>query len=330
MTPDPQPPAANPVPPRTIRRRLGRIDTIWPALIVLVVVASLVSDNFLTVNNLLNILRHATIVGLLAVGVTVVLIGGNFDLSVGAIVTMAAVLSIEIGPVDGPLTALAIVLPLVVATVIGSVNGAIVGGLRANSIVVTVGMQFLIIGLVLALVSGQHVRVDGATDLYVGIANGYLLGIPVPVYLLAIAVVAAQFVLRETAFGRHVHAVGGNEIAARLAGIRTREVIVATYMMSGFLAGVTGVLVGSRVRNLDPTAGVGYEFAALTAVVLGGARLTGGDARVLSTLAAVLVLGVLTNLMILSNIGFSTQLLVQGAVLLAAVLVSTSVRRFRE
>ena len=328
--PAPPPPATAPAPLRTIRRRLGRIDMIWPALVVLVVVASLVSDNFLTVNNLLNILRHATIVGLLAVGVTVVLIGGNFDLSVGAIVTMAAVLSIEIGPVDGPLTALAIVLPLVMATAIGSVNGAIVGGLRANSIVVTVGMQFLIIGLVLALVSGQHVRVDGATAFYVGIANGYLLGIPVPVYLLVLAVVAAQFILRETAFGRHVHAVGGNESVARLAGIRTREVIVATYMMSGFLAGVTGVLVGSRVRNLDPTAGVGYEFAALTAVVLGGARLTGGDARVLSTLAAVLVLGVLTNLMILSNIRFSTQLLVQGAVLLAAVLLSTCVRGLRE
>ena len=314
----------------TIGRRLRRIDMIWPALVVLAIVASLVSDNFLTVNNLLNILRHATIVGLVAVGVTVVLIGGNFDLSVGAIVTMAAVLSVEIGPVDGPLTALAIFLPVVLATVVGSVNGAIVGGLRANSIVVTVGMQFLIIGLVLALVSGQHVRVDGATALYVGLANGYLLGIPVPVYLLLTAVLAAQFILRETAFGRHVHAVGGSRDVARLAGIRTREVIVATYMVSGFLAGVSGVLVGSRVRNLDPTAGVGYEFAALTAVVLGGARLTGGDARVLSTLAAVLVLGVLTNLMILSNIGFSTQLLVQGAVLLAAVLVSTYVRRLRE
>ena len=327
--PAPRPPDADPTPVRTMPRRLGRIDMIWPVLVVLVIAASLVSDNFLTVNNLLNILRHATIVGLLAVGVTVVLIGGNFDLSVGAIVTMAAVLSIEIGPVDGPLTALAIVLPLVMATLVGGVNGAVVGGLRANSIVVTVGMQFLIIGLVLALVSGQHVRVDGATDFYVDIANGYLLGVPVPVYLLAIAVVAAQFILRETAFGRHVHAVGGNENAARLAGIRTREVIVATYMMSGFLAGVTGVLVGSRVRNLDPTAGVGYEFAALTAVVLGGARLTGGDARVLSTLAAVLVLGVLTNLMILSNIEFSTQLLVQGAVLLAAVLVSTYARGLR-
>ena len=251
----PRTPGVDPAPPRTILRRLGRVDMIWPALIVLVIVASLVSDNFLTVNNLLNILRHATIVGLLAVGVTVVLIGGNFDLSVGAIVTMAAVLSIEIGPVDGPLTALAIVLPLVMATVIGSVNGAIVGGLRANSIVVTVGMQFLIIGLVLALVSGQHVRVDGATAFYVGIANGYLLGIPVPVYLLLIAVVAAQFILREAPFGRHVHAVGGNENVARLAGIRTRETIVATYMISGFLAGVTGVLVGSRVRNLDPHRG---------------------------------------------------------------------------
>ena len=328
--PAPRSPDTDPTLLGTMPRRLRRIDMIWPALVVLVIAASLVSDNFLTVNNLLNILRHATIVGLLAVGVTVVLIGGNFDLSVGAIVTMAAVLSIEIGPVDGPLTALAIVLPLVMATLIGGVNGAIVGGLRANSIVVTVGMQFLIIGLVLALVSGQHVRVDGATDFYVDIANGYLLGIPVPVYLLAIAVVAAQFILRETAFGRHVHAVGGNENAARLAGIRTREVIVATYMMSGFLAGVTGVLVGSRVRNLDPTAGIGYEFAALTAVVLGGARLTGGDARVLSTLAAVLVLGVLTNLMILSNVRYSTQLLVQGAVLLAAVLVSTYVRGLRE
>ena len=165
--PAPRPPAADPFPPGSIARRLRRIDMIWPALVVLVIVASLVSDNFLTANNLLNILRHATIVGLLAVGITVVLIGGNFDLSVGAIVTMAAVTSIEIGPVDGHLTALAIVLPLVMGTVVGGVNGAIVGGLRANSIVVTVGMQFLIIGLVLALVSGQHVRVDGATAFYV-------------------------------------------------------------------------------------------------------------------------------------------------------------------
>ncbi len=302
-------------------RRVSRLrgEPIWLVLLALVLAMAFLSDGFLTTTNLLNVLRQVTIVGLVATGMTVALTGGNFDLSVGATVTLAAVIAIDLQPVDAMSTLLAILVPLALGLAVGLINGLIVGGLRANSIIVTVGMQFIVIGCVLLYVSGQHVWVRDATAFFTAISEGYSLGIPNPVYVLLLAVAVGHVLMTRTAFGRHVLAIGGNLEAARLAGIATVRHITATFMISGLLAAMAGILIASRVRNLDPTAGIGYEFTALTAVVLGGARLTGGEGKMLNTLAGVLILGVIANGMTLLALSFNIQLLVQGVILVAAV-----------
>lgn len=296
-----------------------RIEPIWLALLALILGMALISDVFLSSTNLLNVLRQVTIVGLVAVGMTVALMGGNFDLSVGATVTLAAVVSIDLQPVDPLRTALAIAVPLGLGLVVGLFNGLIVGGLRANSIIVTVGVQFVIIGSVLLYVSGQHVWVVNASAFFTAISEGYTLGVPNPVYLLILAVAAGHLLMTRSVFGRHVLAIGGNLEAARLAGITITRHITITFAISGFMAALAGILVASRVRNLDPTAGIGYEFAALTAVVLGGTQLTGGRGNLLNTLAGVLILGIIANGMTLLAISFNIQLLIQGVILVSAV-----------
>jgi ribose/xylose/arabinose/galactoside ABC-type transport system permease subunit len=282
------------------------------------------SPNFLTTSNLLNILRQVSIVGIVATGVVVVLISGNFDLSVGAVLTLAAVVSVQMQPIDPLRTVLSILIPLVLGVVMGSINGAIIGLLRANPIIVTVGMQFVITGFVLLYVAGQHVRVDNATPFYFALSGGYLLGIPVPVYLFLFVIGLCHFLMTYTLFGRYVRAIGGNAEAARLVGVPVARYILLTYAISGIVASISGVILASRVRNLDPTVGIGYEFSALTAVVLGGARLSGGQGSVLHTLAGVLILGVVANGMRLFGLPFNMQLLVQGVILVAAVAFGAS------
>jgi ribose transport system permease protein len=282
------------------------------------------SSNFLTTSNLLNILRQVSIVGIVASGVVVVLISGNFDLSVGAILTLAAVVSVQMQPIDPLRTVLSILIPLVLGVVVGAINGAIIGLLRANSIIVTVGMQFVITGCVLLYVVGQHVRVDNATPFYFALSGGYLLGIPVPVYLFLFVTGLCHFLMRHTLFGRYVRAIGGNAEAARLVGVSVARYILFAYAISGVVASISGVILASRVRNLDPTVGIGYEFSALTAVVLGGARLSGGQGSVLHTLAGVLILGVVANGMRLFGLPFNMQLLFQGVILVAAVAFGAS------
>ena len=296
-----------------------RIEPIWLALLVLILCLTLMSDVFFTTTNILNVLRQVTIVGLVAVGMTVALMAGNFDLSVGATVTLAAVVSIDLQPTDPHHTTLAIIIPIGLGLIVGLVNGLIVGIFRANSIIVTVGVQFIIIGCVLLYVSGLHVRVENASAFFTSISEGYTLGIPNPVYLLILAVVAGHFLMTRTVFGRHVLAIGGNLEAARLTGITVARHITITFIISGIMAALAGILIASRVRNLDPTAGIGYEFGALTAVVLGGTQLTGGKGSMLNTLAGILILGIIANGMTLLTISFNVQLLIQGIILVSAV-----------
>jgi ribose transport system permease protein len=298
---------------------LLRRELVWIILAIVVALLAVASHNFLTGANLLNILRQVSIVGVVAIGVVIVVVAGNFDLSVGAILTLAAVVSVQMQPTNTVGTILSIVVPLLLGVGVGAVNGSIVGGLRANSIIVTVGSQFVVTGGVLLYVAGQHVRVDGATPFYVAISGGYALGIPMPIYIFAIVVVIGHLIMQETVFGRFLRAIGGNTEAARLVGISVARHVRATYMLSGGAAAISGILLASRVRNLDPTVGIGYEFSALTAVVLGGASLTGGRGDALHTLAGILLLGVISNGMRLFDLSFNLQLLVQGAVLVFAV-----------
>jgi ribose/xylose/arabinose/galactoside ABC-type transport system permease subunit len=325
-------PTAEPVLPHDAmsRRRFTRVsslirrDWVWMVLLAVMLLLATTSSNFLTSTNLLNILRQVSIVGIVAIGVVVVLITGNFDLSVGAILTLAAVVSVQMQPIDAPRTLLSILTPLALGVAVGAANGAIIGLLRANSIIVTVGMQFVVIGCVLLYVAGQHVRVDNVTPFYFALSGGYLLGVPIPVYVFLLVTALCHLLMTRTFFGRYLRAIGGNAEAARLLGVPVARYILFAYLISGATASISGIILASRVRNLDPTVGIGYEFSALTAVVLGGARLSGGRGNVLHTFAGVLILGVIANGMRLFNLPFNMQLLVQGLVLVAAVALGAS------
>jgi ribose transport system permease protein len=322
-------PTAQRVVPRSGRVHLTALmwrEWVWLVLAAMMMLLSALSSNFFTTSNLLNILRQVSIVGIVAVGVVVVLIAGNFDLSVGAVLTLAAVVSVQMQPTDPFRTVLSILAPLALGIGVGATNGAIIGLLRANSIIVTIGMQFVITGCVLLYVAGQHVRVDNASPFYFALSGGYLLGVPIPVYLFLFVTALCHFLMTRTLFGRYVRAIGGNLEAARLVGVPVARYTLFAYAISGAAASISGIILASRVRNLDPTVGIGYEFSALTAVVLGGARLSGGQGDVLHTLAGVLILGVIANGMRLFNLPFNMQLLVQGIILVAAVALGASGR----
>lgn len=296
-------------------------QTIWLALLIMVILITILEPKFISSNNVLNVLRQVSIVGLVSLGMTVVLIGGNFDLSTGAIVTLTAVVSVNIGPENLATTALSIIIPILLGVLVGLVNGLLVGLLKANSIIVTVGTQFIVTGATLIYSGGQHVWVWEPTTFYENIAGGYFLGIPNPIYIFLILTVITQVILKRTPFGRYVYALGNSDEASRLMGVRTNLIRLSTYVFSGFTAAVAGVVLASRVKNLDPTAGLGYEFLALTAVVLGGTKTSGGEGRIFNTLAGVLILGIISNSMTLLNVSYNKQLLVRGLILLLAVAI---------
>jgi ribose transport system permease protein len=298
---------------------LGNLPAIYIVLIVVILGAALVSDRFLLPSNLIAILQQAVITGIVALGMTIVLIGGQFDLSTGAVVMMSAVMALLISPASGAEAVLAVLVPILAGTLIGIANGLAVYAARANSIVVTIGMQFVIVGVVLAAVAGQHVYPENLVESFRFIATARVLGIPMPVVIFAGVVALLSVLMAKTVFGRHVYAIGGDIEAARRAGIRIVRTGTLTFALSGALAALAGVIIAALVGHVDPTAIAKYEFPALTAVVLGGTSLSGGEGRPAETAAAILVVSVITNLMTIMNYQYPVQLLVQGILLTAAV-----------
>jgi ribose transport system permease protein len=298
---------------------IGNLPAIYIVLVVVVLSAALVSDRFLLPSNIIAILQQAVITGIVALGMTIVLIGGQFDLSTGAVVMMSAVMALLIGPSSGAEAVLAMLVPVLVGTLIGVANGLAVYAARANSIVATIGMQFVIVGVVLAVVSGQHVYPENLIDSFRSIATARVFGMPLPVVIFAALVVFLSILMGKTVFGRHVYAIGGDIEAARRAGIGIIRTGTLTFALSGALAALAGVIIAALVGHVDPTAIAKYEFPALTAVVLGGTSLSGGEGRPSETAAAILVVSVITNLMTIMNYQYPVQLLVQGILLTAAV-----------
>jgi ribose transport system permease protein len=299
--------------------RIGYLPAIYIILIVVIIGAGLTSDRFLLPSNLIAVFQQAVITGIVALGMTIVLIGGQFDLSTGAVVMMSAVMALLISPDSAVAAILAVFIPILAGAAVGVVNGLAVYAVRANSIVVTIGMQFLIVGLVLAAVSGQHVYPENLAASFRAIATTRIFGIPMPVVIFAALVALLSVLMSKTVFGRHVYAIGGDIETARKAGIRVIQIGTLTFALSGALAALAGVIIAALVGHVDPTAIAKYEFPALTAVVLGGTSLSGGEGRPAETAAAILVVSVITNLMTIMNYQYPVQLLVQGILLTGAV-----------
>jgi ribose transport system permease protein len=302
----------------------------WDRVGILVVLAALVAlmaaiaPNFTTVDNLLNIARSISINATLAAGLTFVILTAGIDLSVGSIVAVSGVVAVLVANGGAP-APIAVLAGVTAGAGAGLINGVLTAHLALAAFIVTLGTMTFLRGFAYTLTNGEPIVSN--TLSFAPIGNGYLFGIPAPVWVMVLVYAIAWFTLERTRYGRHVYAVGGNAEAARLAGVNVKRVILSVYVVAGVCAGLAGVIFAARVVSAQPTAGTGYELDAIAAVVLGGTSLAGGRGRLYGTLVGSVILGVLSTGLILMNIQFFTQLLIKGAVIILAVTIDSLKRR---
>lgn len=291
---------------------------VWLVLAVAVVALSLTSSAFLSVDNVLNLVRQSSILGLVAIGLTFVFVGGAFDLSVGATVMLAAVVAIGVNPASDLAAVGAALAAAAAGALVGLLNGVLVGRFGANSFIVTVGMQGVILGATLLYTGGRHVWTFDVAPLFAALGQGAVAGVPVPVVVFLGGAVLAHVALSWTVFGRAVRYMGTNAVAAELSGLPVVAVRAATFVLAGLYAGAAGLLLAARVRNVDPSKASGIELDAITALVIGGTSLFGGRGSVVQTVGGVLVLATLANGMVLLGVPASAQYVLKGVLLLGA------------
>lgn len=325
MTHEVQAPELTPQAQSTLRQLARWWDKVGiiAVLLVLVIVMAIFADNFLTVDNGLNVARAVSINAILAAGMTMIIITAGIDLSVGSILAVSGVTGVLLFTAGVP-TPLALLGGVAAGALSGFINGALVAWLALPAFIVTLGSMTYLRGTAYSLLEGQPLIANQLG--YRAIGNGAIAGIPIPVVVMIAVYAVFWFLLERTKFGRHVYAVGGNAEAARLAGINVKRVLLAVYTIAGAAAGLAGIIFSARVLSAQPTAGTGYELDAIAAVVLGGTSLMGGRGRVLGTLIGALIIGVLTNGLVLMNVPFFYQLIIKGVVIVLAVTLD-SLRR---
>lgn len=286
------------------------------ALLALVLFFSFTSESFFTATNLFNILRQVAIIGICSVGMTFVILTGGIDLSVGSVVGVAAVTAGTLMS-QGVHFVLASIVALLTGMIIGLFNGVLINEIGMFPMIATLGMMTALRGVAYLITGGLPVY--GVPKPFLILGQGYLFKIPIPVIIMVAIFILGYIILNKTVFGRTVYGSGGNAEASRLSGVSVRFVTYEIYALEGLLAALAGVILLSRVNSGQPTAGTGYEMDIITACVLGGVSITGGEGKIGGVLIGVIIMGVLTNGMILMNIPEFWQWVVKGSVLLLAV-----------
>ena len=291
------------------------------ALIILMAVITIINSNFLTANNLLNLLLQVTSNALIAFGMTFVILTGGIDLSVGSILALSSALTAGLLGSGMPVT-LAILISLILGCILGMMNGLLISYGKLAPFIVTLATMTIFRGATLVYTNGNPIT-KGLSDtfLFQFLGQGYIVGIPFPVIIMFIVFIVLYVLLHKTAFGKSVYAIGGNEKAAYISGVKLNKVKIIIYSISGIMASISGLIITSRLSSAQPTAGASYEMDAIAAVVLGGTSLSGGKGRILGTLIGALIIGVLNNgLNIIGVLAFWQQV-VKGVVILIAVLI---------
>ncbi|GAC1657297.1 MAG: ABC transporter permease [Gemmatimonadaceae bacterium] len=280
---------------------------------------------FLTAENLFNVLRQNSMLGLVALGMTFVILTGGIDLSVGALLAVAGVTAAKLA---GQGTVVAVGAGVGVSAVLGLVNGVVITKARIPPFIVTLAMLIAARGAALAATSEQSVSINRLARTFIWLGRGEVGPFPVPAMIFAVAFVTGLVVLRRTRFGRYVYAVGDSEEAARLMGLKVDRVLIATYAVSGVLSGCAGIILAARLGAGQPVAGTGWELDAIATVVVGGTLLTGGQGGVGATVIGVLLLGVIFNLFNLEGtISPWWQWVLRGVFLLGVVVVQARLQR---
>lgn len=279
---------------------------------------SIFTDRFLSADNFMTVIRQASIIGTIALGVTIVVIGGNLDLSVGSLLSFCTVLVVDLHDKVGPLEAILIM--FFFALVIGAINGFLIGYLKLNSLIVTLGMLTAIQGITLIYTGGQNVDIQNQDDTWFSFfGRDYIAGIAVPVLIFLGLGLIIEFILKATSYGRKVFAVGGNPVAAVFAGIKKNKIVFSTYLLSAFTTACAALILGSRVMGSQNNVGQGYELLVLAGVILGGTSLLGGSGSITRTVIGVLILSFIQNGLLLLGYPYYAQWLVTWAVIILAV-----------
>lgn len=293
-------------------------------LVLLCVLFSFLSSNFLSVGNLLNIVMQVSIIAILGFGMTYVLLLGDIDLSVGA--TMALVGTIAAFALQyGLHPAVAVLCAMAAGLVLGWVNGSLSAWLTIPSFIVTVATMGVFRGLAYIASAGVPISIDD--DGFAALGNATVLGIAIPIWVLGVLMLVNHFVLSRTVFGRKAYLAGGNREAALYSGINVRRLRIWIFMISGLMASIGGVLMTSRLYSAQPNAGLGYELDAIAAAVLGGTSLSGGYGTIFGTLIGALIIGVINNGMNLMSVPYFYQLIVKGVVILVAVCIDVQTKK---
>ncbi|MCL4386225.1 MAG: ABC transporter permease [Actinobacteria bacterium] len=292
--------------------------------VILVIILSLLSNKFLNIANVLNIIRQSSIIGLVAIGSTLTIISGNFDLSVGSVAGLTGVIAISLtnrfGVVSG------VIIALLVGIVVGFINGFLVTKARINSFIVTLGMMTIVRGCALLWTNGYIVA--GKIESYKLIGRGMIGPIPIPIIILVVFVAIFWFFMQKTRTGRYIYAVGGNKETAYLSGISVSRYQTMCYVIGGFLAAIAGIVLTSRMNAATPNDGTGYEFDAITGTIIGGTSLAGGEGNVLKSILGVILLNVINNGFNILNVNPYIQYVFRGFIILASVAIYSV--RFRK
>ena len=299
---------------------LSRYSTLL-VLVLLLVVFGATSDKFLLTENLLNILKQTSFVAVLAIGMTMVMLIGGIDLSVGSVVLLTSVVTTILISENITSAWPAILVGLLAAMAVGFVNGVVVEKAKISPVVVTLGTMIAVRGLaqVILWTTGMWLWVEDPVFIYLG--EGTLLFLPATVAIMFILYAVAYVVMGQTSLGRYIYAIGGNEQAAELCGIPVQRTKILVYALCGLFAGVGGLLITARMGIINPTVGTGMEFAAITAVILGGTSLSGGVGRIEQTILGALILTVVLNYLTIKGISGNYQSAVQGFVILGAAFL---------
>jgi ribose/xylose/arabinose/galactoside ABC-type transport system permease subunit len=291
------------------------------------VLAALLVENFATVANVQNVLRSASFVGVAAVGMTIAIIAGTFDLSVGSTLALAAVSTVWIGSRFGVLPSIAA--GLAVGVLVGIINGFLVAKVRIPAFIATLGMLFVVAGFTLIIAGGGRAFQYSAPN-FVWIGNGDLFGVPVPFIIFLLCALIGEGMLRRTMFGRHVFAIGSNATAAKIAGVPEQSVMWRVFVAVGLFTGIAAILVAARLYSASPGLEPGFELRVIATVVLGGTRLQGGRGGMLGTVAAALLFATLANVLNLAHADAFWQRVVEGLVLLIALSIEGIRQRVEE
>lgn len=311
-----------------IKHNLAKFQSII-ALLIMCIVLSFMSDRFLTPDNAWNVMRQISVNMIISVGMTLVILTGGIDLSVGSILALAGAVTAGMLKFGAEFTNLniyvgfslfgALLGGILIGTLLGWFNGFTITKFKVPPFVATLAMLTIARGLTMLWTGGFPITGLGNKMAFIG--TGWFLGIPMPVWISAVVVLIAVILTNRTKLGRYIYAIGGNETAAKLSGLKIKKIKMIVYAIAGALSAVGGIIVTSRLDSAQPNAGVSFELDAIAAVVIGGTSLSGGKGTIMGTVQGVLIIGILNNGLVLLNVSPFWQQVIKGFVILLAVVI---------